>query len=90
VDGRGWTGKVVDLVNLDIQRICYVVPEEFKIRVAQQAYDVPFAARVEIVYAEYVLLIFEEPFAEMRPEKPGPAGDCTSFSKVHDFLPSTI
>ena len=86
----GRTGKVVDLVNLDIHRIGYIVPHEFKIRVAQKAYDVPFAARVEIVYAEHVLLILEEPFAEMRSQKPGSAGNRTSFSKVHDSSPSTF
>jgi hypothetical protein len=86
----GRTGKVVDLVNLDIYRIGYIVPHKFKIRVAQKVNDVLFAARVEIVYAEHVLLILEEPFAQMRSQKAGSAGDRTSFSKVHDSSPSTF
>jgi hypothetical protein len=85
MDRRSRTGKVVYRVDLDIQRVGYVVSEEFKIRVAHQMDDVFLAARVEIVDAEYVMLVFEEPFAKVRPEEPGPAGDCTSCSKMHGF-----
>jgi len=90
VDRRGRTGKVVNLVDLDIQRIGYIVSEEFKVRIAQQIDDVLLTARIKIVDAEYVMLIFEESFAQVRPEETGPSSDCTSYSKVHDFHPSTI
>jgi hypothetical protein len=90
VDRRGRARQVVNLVDLDKQRIGYIVSLEFEIRVAQKSYDVPLAARVEIVDAEYVMLILEKPFAEMRPQKSGPAGYRTSFSKMHDSRPPAI
>jgi len=90
MDRRGRAGQIENLVNLYIQRVGNVVSEKFKIRVAQKVEDVSFAAGIEIIDTEYVLLIFKEPLAQMRPQKPCAAGDCTSFSKMHDFCPSKI
>jgi hypothetical protein len=66
------------------------VSEEFKIRVANQVDDISFAAGIEIVDTEYIMFVLEKPFTQMRPKEPGPAGDCTSFLKMHGFSPSII
>jgi len=44
--GRGWTGKIVNLINFNIERIGNVVPIQFEIRVLKQLHYIAFTSRV--------------------------------------------
>jgi hypothetical protein len=52
--------------------------------------DILLTAGVKIVYAEYVMPVFEKPLTKVRPQEPGPSGDCASCSKVHGFIPRLV
>ena len=52
-----------------------VVPHRLEMRVAQEMGDIVLPPGEIIVDAEYVVASGEQAFAQMRSEKPGPAGD---------------
>jgi hypothetical protein len=49
VNGRRWAGKVVDLVDLDIERKRDVVPHELEVMVIEQMLDITSRSGKEIV-----------------------------------------
>jgi hypothetical protein len=71
VNGRRRAGKVVDLVNLDIERERHIVPHEFKSMVIKQMIDIPLGTGEEIVDTDDVPAIRDQAFTEMRTEKAG-------------------
>src|SRR5205807_2038265 len=75
MDRRRRASQVVDLVDLDKQRMGHVVAHRLEMRVAQQMGDVVFAAGEVIVDAQYVVAASEQPLAQMRAEKSGATGD---------------
>ena len=79
MDRRGRAGEVVDLVDLDKQRMGDVVAHRLEMRVGQQVRDVVLAAGEIIVDAEHVVALGEQPLAQMRAEKTGAAGDQNAF-----------
>ncbi len=60
VNGRGGTGEIVDLVDLDIERKRHVVPHQFKARMADQVLDVAFGAGEEVVDADHIVTLGEQ------------------------------
>jgi hypothetical protein len=79
MDRRGRAGEIVDLIDLDKQRVRHVVPHRLEMRVAEQSGDVVLAAGEIIIDAEYVVALGVQPFTEVRSEKSGPAGDEYAF-----------
>ena len=75
VAGGGGAGEVVDLVDLEPERVDDVVPEELEIAAAEQVGDVRLLAREEVVDADHVVPHLHETVAEMAAEKAGTAGD---------------
>jgi hypothetical protein len=73
-------GQVVDLVHLDIQREGHVVAHQLEIRVVQQVHDVAPRRGVEIIDAEHVLALGQQPLAQVRAEEAGAAGDQDAFA----------
>ena len=72
---RGGAGQVVDLVDFQEDRQRDVVADQFEVRLAQQVGDVRLLAGEEVVQADHVVAFVDQPLAEVRAEKAGPAGD---------------
>ena len=75
VHGRSGTGEVVDLADLDVERERDVVAQKLEAVRLQQLADVALAAGVFIVDAQHVVVGRDQPFAKVRTEKAGAAGD---------------
>jgi hypothetical protein len=73
-DGRGWTGKVVDFVNLDIERKGNVVAQKLEVCVITQVLNVPPIACEEIVDTDDFMTMRDQPVDQMRAKKSGAAG----------------
>ena len=73
--GDAGTREIVDLVDFQIERESDVVPDDLEIRIADNVRDVLLAPGIEIVDANDVAAVGQEPFAQVRAEKSGPAGD---------------
>ncbi len=67
---RGGAGEIVDAIDLDIEREGDVVAHDLESLRAQQRFDIAAAAGVEIVDAQHFAPAFEQPFAQMRADKP--------------------
>jgi hypothetical protein len=74
VNGRGRTGQIEDLVDFDIERESDVVANDLEQRVIAQVQDIVHRAGVVIIDTEHMVAAIEQPFAEVGPQKPGPAG----------------
>jgi hypothetical protein len=72
---RRGTREVVDLLDLELEGVDDVVADEFKIWIRQQVRDVPLLAGEEIIEADDLVAVVQEPVAEVRAEKAGAAGD---------------
>ena len=73
VDRRGRTGEVVDLVDLDIEREADVVAQELEARIGVQMVDVALGRRKQIVGADDLMALLEQPVDQMRAEEAGSA-----------------
>jgi hypothetical protein len=49
--------------------------------VSQQVFDITPSASEEVVNAEHVTAVGEQPFTKMRPQEPGSAGDQNALFK---------
>jgi hypothetical protein len=57
---------------------------KFEIGVVQKVNDVALASRVQIVDAEYVMPLFEQPFAKVGAQEPGSSSHRATFTKMHE------
>jgi hypothetical protein len=76
----GGTCEVVDLVHFQPDWLSDIVSHEFEIRQLQQMRDVRFLAREKVIEADDIVALGDEPFAEVRTEKPGAAGHQDAFN----------
>ena len=63
VHGRGGTGEIVDLVDLDIERERNVVPQYLETRVIEQARHIVAPPGKVVVDGEHVVAFVDQPFA---------------------------
>jgi hypothetical protein len=82
VDRRCRTGEVVDLVDLDIERKADVVPQELEAWVQVQVVEVALGRRKQIVDADHLMALSEQPVDEVRAEESGPARYENAFAAV--------
>lgn len=75
VNRRRWTGQVVDLVHLNIERKGNIVAHELEVRVIEQMGDVVLGAGEEVVQTDDVMSVVQKALAQMRAEKAGAASD---------------
>jgi hypothetical protein len=83
VPRRGGTSEVVDLVHIQHERLRNVVPHEIKVGLRQQVRDVRLLAGEEIIDTDDVMSLLNQPLAQMRPKKTGPAGDENAMDAWH-------
>ena len=81
---RGGTGEIVDLINFQPDRMDDVVPDQLEVWLAEQMADIGLLAREEIVEANDIMPLRNQPFAEMGAEKPGSAGHENAFESRHE------
>ena len=84
---RGGAGQVVDLVDLQQDRQRHVVANQLEVRPAEQMGDVRLLAGEEVVEADHVVPLLDQPLAEVRAEKAGAAGDQNAFQRGHVASP---
>ena len=84
VDRRGRAGKVVNFIDLDVQRERDVVAHELEPRLPMQVVHVVLGAGEQVVYAQNVMASLDQPVAKMGADEAGAAGDENTFSQVHD------
>ena len=77
--GRGGTRQVVDLVHLQEDRQRNVVADQLEVRAGQQMGDIRLLAGEEVVQADHVVTVFQQPLAEVGAEKTSSAGDQNPF-----------
>lgn len=58
-------------------------PDQLEVRLAEQVADIGLLARKEIVEANDIVSLGDQPFAEMGAEKPGAAGAKDAFERGH-------
>jgi len=63
VDGGGWAGEIVNLINLDIEREGHVMALHFEARIIHQMTDIFFAAGEKIIDADHLASFFQQFFA---------------------------
>src|SRR4029079_3793864 len=65
MDRRCRAGKVVDFIDLDIERKCHVMPDYFKARIRQQVFDIQSRSSKEIIDTDDMCAVGEKPFAKV-------------------------
>lgn len=65
VHRRGRAGQVVDAVHLHVERKCHVVADELEAGVVQQVADVVLATGEEVVQADHLVPVGQEPPAQV-------------------------
>src|ERR1700731_1007293 len=73
MDRRGRAGKIVDLVDLDVERKGHVVSYRLKGMLAEQRLDIAVRPREIIVDAKHLAFLAHEPCAQVRAKKSGTA-----------------
>jgi hypothetical protein len=66
MNGRSRTGEVIDLIHLDVERKCHIVPHQLEMLVVEKMFDVLSGAGEKVVGAENVAALREKPLAKMR------------------------
>ena len=72
---RRGAGEVVDLIDLEHDRLGHVVADQLEVAPAEQVGDVRLLAREEVVEADDVVPLLDETIAKVRAEEAGTAGD---------------
>jgi hypothetical protein len=79
MNGGCRTGQVVDLIHFEVDGVGDIVTNAFEVVIPEEMADVVLAAREKIVKAQDLLSFGEKPFAQVRSEKTGAAGDENPF-----------
>jgi hypothetical protein len=75
VYGRSRASEVEDSIDLRLERIDDVVPEEFKSPLLQQVLDVTSAPGKEVVQAYYFVALVEQTLAKVTAEEARASGN---------------
>jgi hypothetical protein len=86
VNGRGRASKIVDLVDLDIERERHVVAHQLEALTIEEMGDVALGASEEVVDADDIAAALQQALAQMRAEKSGPARDEDASLEVHSMI----
>ena len=73
--GAGRAGQIVDLFDFHIKREGDVVAHHLELRMVQQMHHVVAGPGIEVIDANDVQAVGQQPFAQVRAQEPGAAGD---------------
>jgi hypothetical protein len=65
VRGGGWAREIVDLINLELERVTHIMPDELKTGVPDEVLDVALSAGEKVIEAENFVSFIEKAFAEV-------------------------
>jgi hypothetical protein len=68
---RSRTRKIIDFVNLDVERECRIVAKKLESFVRQQRSRIGARAGKKIIDAKHIRSVREQPLAEMGAKEPG-------------------
>ena len=71
---RSGAGEVIDLLAVDVHRLTNVVAHELEAAMLQELVEIPPGASEQVINADDLVAILDEPLAEVRPEKARTAG----------------
>ena len=75
VHRRRGASEVVDLVDLQFERIDHIVAHQLEIRVVEQVRDIALTSSEEVVHTDHFVPFIEETFRKMGAEEASSAGD---------------
>ena len=83
MDRRSGAREIVYFIDLDMERIRHVVPQQFEVPVRQQVLDILSRASEKIVNAQNLAPGLEQALAQVGSQKSGAAGDKDSPFQMH-------
>lgn len=83
---RSWAGEIVDLIDLDLEGIDYVVAHQFEMRIAEKMRDICLPARKEVIHADDVVTALDQAITKMAAKKSGTAGNKNAFHREKKML----
>jgi hypothetical protein len=91
-DRRGGTSEIVNFIRLDPERLEDVMIDELEARAVRQMTDVARIAGDVVVYAQHVVTVREQSFAEIGTEKSGAPANQNSLthSRFHGPMPPVL
>ncbi len=78
--GSRRTSQIVNLIDFEPDRPGDIVPDHLEVRHVEQVGDIGLLAGEKIIQTDDVVALFDQPFAQMRSEKPCPAGHQNSLN----------
>jgi hypothetical protein len=60
VDGGGRTGKIVDLIHLNVEGKTDIMPHQLKTGIAEQMAYITFASGIEIIHAHHIITAIQQ------------------------------
>ena len=85
MNGRRRAGKIIDLVDLEVDWERDVVTDELEALFADEVLDVAPRPGKEIVDADNFRALRQQTVAQMRAEEPGAAGHHDALLQMHDL-----
>ena len=85
---RRGASHVVDLIDFQKDWQRDVVPDQFKVRAVQQVNNVSLLAGKEIVQADHIMAVIDQPFAQVRTKETCAAGNKNAF--YHERLECVV
>ena len=86
----GRAGKVVNFVDFQKDGHRHVVPDQLEVGPVQQVGYIGFLAREEVVEADNVMALIDQPVAEMGADKPGTTTYKNSFNQAHESFQFSV
>ena len=75
-------GEIVDLIHLYIKRKGHIMTHEFKTRIIVKLVNVSLCTGKQVVGAQHIVPLFNQPANKVRANKPRPSGNQYAFAAV--------
>ena len=82
MNGRCGTGEIVDLIDLEQDRLGHIMTDELELFIVEKMDDVLLSSGEKIVEANNFITFGQKSFAQMRTDKPGTAGNENSHKSL--------
>ena len=68
MNGRGWTGKIINLIKviLEIKEDTYILLHKFKARVICNGIDIIEKTFIQVFYCRHLMTLLDQGFTKMR------------------------
>ncbi len=83
MDRRGGTSEIENFVHFYIKRKSDIVAHQLEVLCAHQSGNIVLCAGIIIVETNHIMAVSDQPLADMRANKAGPAGHQDAFCRRH-------